>query len=277
MKAALEQAAHMGDEAFGVVRTRRGFGIRVPSDRYENVIMRLRPDDAQQFVGDRWEISGLPVTTGADAVKEFVDGWEVHPLFSFRKGWRRTWVVRAKADPFTNVVEHQTGFAVIQKYEPRPAAGNAARERWRPAKKAQLSAAEFPALRPAASRPARPSPTVSPAASQTVRPTAAADPSLEERIASAVATAVAPLAAQMAALQAGMRGNVDASTPAVAAAEPVMAAMEVEPAAVAEAVAEAAAAAMTDALQDGASAMTRPAAPERMNMDRHEEYSGPNS
>ncbi len=114
LKAAREQAAHMGEEAFGVVQTRRGYGIRVRSEQYENVMMRLRPDDAQKFLGDRWEISGLPVTTGAEAVKEFVEGWAVHPLFSFRQGWRRTWVVRAKSAPEQKVVEHQTGFAVIQ-------------------------------------------------------------------------------------------------------------------------------------------------------------------
>ena len=58
LAAALEQAAHMGEDAFGVVQTKKGFGIRVRSDQYENVLMRLRPDDAQQFLVDRWRSQG---------------------------------------------------------------------------------------------------------------------------------------------------------------------------------------------------------------------------
>lgn len=212
LKVALEQAAHMGDEAHGVVRTRRGLGIRVPSDRYENVIMRLRPDDAQLFVGDRWEISGLPVTTGADAVKEFVEDWAVHPLFSFRKGWRRTWVVRAKSAPEQKVVEHQTGFAVIQEYNPRPKPGGEVKEFWRQPRRSSMPPSSTPALRPSAFPPLRSSTSASarsapPTSAADLPPVAEAEPSLEERIGQAVAAAIAPIAAQLAALQnAGIPG-----------------------------------------------------------------------
>ena len=271
IEAAREQASHMADDAFGVVRTRRGYGIRVLSERYEAVIMHLRPDDAQQFVGDRWEISGLPVTTGVEAMKEFVDGWEVHPLFTFRQGWRRTWVVRARSAPSTRVVEHQSGFAVIQEYQQRPPQVAAVRERWQPGKRASASySASFPPLPLARNGqvdphgPTRQAPTDSPAGSSPVRPAATmVETSLEERIASAVAAAMAPFAAQMAALQVGAATN-----PAAAPMETERL-TEVMPDAVASTV---------DVNQDGVTVpLTRPAAPDRMNTGRHEEYSGPNS
>ncbi len=203
VKAAREQASHMGDEAFGVVRTKRGFGIRVRSENYEAVMMRLRPDDAQQFLGDRWEISGLPVTTGAEAVKAFVQGWDVHPLFSFRQGWRRTWVVRAAVAPQQRVVEHQSGFAVLQEYHPRRAAPSVQKERWSPPKRTSaVHTTDFPPLRPpkvnvaTAEAPARDGVSAPSAASPSL--------SLEDRIAQAVAAAIAPISAQLAALQAGV-------------------------------------------------------------------------
>ena len=202
-KAAREQASHMGDEAFGVVRTKRGFGIRVRSENYEAVMMRLRPDDAQQFLGDRWEISGLPVTTGAEAVKAFVQGWDVHPLFSFRQGWRRTWVVRAAIAPQQRVVEHQSGFAVLQEYHPRRAAPSVQKERWSPPKRTSaVHTTDFPPLRPPKVNVA----TAEAPARDGVSAPSAASPSLglKDRITQAVAAAIAPISAQLAALQAGV-------------------------------------------------------------------------
>ena len=203
LKTAAEQASHMGDDAFGVVRTRRGFGIRVRNEQYESVMMRLRPDDAHQFLGDRWEISGLPVTTGAEAVKEFVEGWTVHPLFSFRKGWRRTWVVRAATAPQQRVVEHQSGFAVIQEYHQRAGPPAAQKERWSPPKRTStLHTSDFPPLQ-LAQRSGRQPPAATTAAAAPAAATAleTATLGLEDRIAQAVAAAMAPFTAQIAALQ----------------------------------------------------------------------------
>ena len=173
------------------------------SENYEAVMMRLRPDDAQQFLRDRWEISGLPVTTGAEAVKAFVQGWDVHPLFSFRQGWRRTWVVRAAIAPQQRVVEHQSGFAVLQEYHPRRAAPSVQKERWSPPKRTSaVHTTDFPPLRPpkvnvaTAEAPARDGVSAPSAASPSL--------SLEDRIAQAVAAAIAPISAQLAALQAGV-------------------------------------------------------------------------
>lgn len=74
--------------------------------------------------------SGLPVTTGKDAVRNFASGWTVEPLFSFRQGWRRTWVVRAMTPPTEMVVEHEIGYAVIKEYQQKLAPDKGVRMQW---------------------------------------------------------------------------------------------------------------------------------------------------
>ena len=69
-------------------------------------------------------------------------------MFSFRKDWRRTWVVRAAGCPEKRVVEHQDGFAVIQEYSQRQGNAGETRERWQPPRRSSAdSMSDFPMLR----------------------------------------------------------------------------------------------------------------------------------
>jgi hypothetical protein len=198
----------MEDEAFGVVSTRRGLAIRVRSGQYANVIRRFRPEDADHFIGERWEVSGLPVTTGEEALKEFLHPWPVHAMYYFREGWRRTWVVRSGESPPLTVVEHQEGFAVINAFKPRATKQSEGRERRRPQSQGPaLSGHAFLPLRgsaktvtPAAAgaapgQPARADVNIAPCETLAPAPTPTAN--IQDEIAKAMTAVLGPLVAQI--------------------------------------------------------------------------------
>ena len=119
VQAALRQADFLGDQAFGVIATSRGFGIRVKAESFEEVLKTMRPDDFQSFVGKKLEISGLPLAMGKESLQCFLGNWQVHPLYSFRQGFRRTWLVRAAGEPLEKTIAHEYGMAVINESIPR--------------------------------------------------------------------------------------------------------------------------------------------------------------
>ena len=50
-----------------------------------------------------------------DAVTDFLAGWKVIPVKTFRQGYRRTWVVRAAEQPMSTKLQHDFGLAVIKR------------------------------------------------------------------------------------------------------------------------------------------------------------------
>ena len=64
---ALRQAIRFSDHC-GVVKTHKGFGVWVPSEKYDKAVGIVRPEDAAIFLGKRFEESGLPLSCGKDAV-----------------------------------------------------------------------------------------------------------------------------------------------------------------------------------------------------------------
>ena len=96
---ALKQATWFGESCYGIVNTRRGRAIRVKAEDHAKVAEQVRPGDANKFLGEKWEVSGLPVATSKDALVVFLDPCVVVPEHSFRQGSRRTWVVRARTPP----------------------------------------------------------------------------------------------------------------------------------------------------------------------------------
>ena len=59
---------------------------------------------ADQFSGNTWEISVLPVAMGNESLQDFLGERNVHALHSFRQGFRRIWIVRAAQEPVEKVV-----------------------------------------------------------------------------------------------------------------------------------------------------------------------------
>ena len=99
LEGARRQTQFLGEISVGVALTTRGLGIRVKHADFERAARLLRPSDADHFIGEKWEVAGLPVCTGREALMGFLHDWEFHPLYTFRRGWGRVWVVRSSANP----------------------------------------------------------------------------------------------------------------------------------------------------------------------------------
>ena len=61
--------------------------MRVLSDDYEKVVQLVQKDRAAQFLGQRFMVSGVPLSWGKTALSRFLkeSGWEVSPQMG-RKG-----------------------------------------------------------------------------------------------------------------------------------------------------------------------------------------------
>ena len=59
-----------------------------------------------KFLGELWDVSGLPLSWGTDAVTDFLAGWKVIPVKTFRHGYRRKKIGR-------DAVFRQTWAAVV--------------------------------------------------------------------------------------------------------------------------------------------------------------------
>ena len=99
-------AVQAGCSHLGVVKTKKGFGIRVPGKDFEEAVKATRPEDADRLLAQRFEVSGLPVFCGEDAVKTLIPGWKIEPVFTFRVRNTRTWIVAAQEAPMESKVQH---------------------------------------------------------------------------------------------------------------------------------------------------------------------------
>ena len=75
LAASIRQAQFFGETAFGVMPYANGYGIRVKSVDFENVLLQIHPEDADQFLGKKFEISGLPLAMGKESLQGFF--WEI--------------------------------------------------------------------------------------------------------------------------------------------------------------------------------------------------------
>ena len=74
-----------------------------------------QPEDHAEFQGEWWDVSGLPLSRSPDAVTDFLAGWKVSPVRTFRHGYRRAWVVRALEQPMAVIKR-----TAMQKARPNP-------------------------------------------------------------------------------------------------------------------------------------------------------------
>ena len=99
LEGALRKTSWLAERAFGVVTTRLGLAVRVRTADFEEVMRLVQPENYTKFLGELWDVSGLPLSWGPEAVTDFLAGWKVSPVRTFRQGYRRTWVVRALEHP----------------------------------------------------------------------------------------------------------------------------------------------------------------------------------
>ena len=71
---AIRQAGRMHGH-FGVIKTRKGYGVRVLPEDFEEAARAIRPDDAESFTGTKYEVSGLPLFCGRGAIADLLYTW----------------------------------------------------------------------------------------------------------------------------------------------------------------------------------------------------------
>ena len=111
---AVRQVSRMVDH-YGVVKTHRGYGARVVADDFEEAVRTIRTEDAAAFLGTRYEVSGLPLSCGKDAIQDLLSTWTgATPITTYRTYRSRTWLVSAPSAPLDDKVQHEEGIAYIQ-------------------------------------------------------------------------------------------------------------------------------------------------------------------
>ena len=63
LNGALSQAARIAQHC-GVVKTRRGYGIRISAEHFEDLVRIIYPEDLAGPIGATYEVSGLPLPCG---------------------------------------------------------------------------------------------------------------------------------------------------------------------------------------------------------------------
>ena len=90
LAAASRQAAKIGHHC-GIVKTFKGFALRVLSDQFEEAVHMVRPRDAAGFLGNKYEVSGLPQSCGEEAIRDLLSWWiGAVPISTFKTGRTRT-------------------------------------------------------------------------------------------------------------------------------------------------------------------------------------------
>ena len=80
--------------------------------------MMMRPDDAEALLAPMFEVSGLPLWCGREAMGNLIPGWVVSPLYTYKQQSSRTWIVAAKEAPFERTYQHADGLVLIQEHQP---------------------------------------------------------------------------------------------------------------------------------------------------------------
>ena len=133
LEGALRKTSWLAERAFGVVTTRLGLAVRVRTADFEEVMRLVQPENYTKFLGELWDVSGLPLSWGPEAVTDFLAGWKVSPVRTFRQGYRRTWVVRALEPPMSAKLQHEFGLAVIKRSTAQKARTSPEIQKWMPA------------------------------------------------------------------------------------------------------------------------------------------------
>ena len=103
----------------GLVMTRKGLALRVNAEHFEEIVKVIHADNADKFLGSKWEVAGIPLEWCAEAVKVFLGEWKCEPVAQRRIGFRRTWIVSAASPPPERRLGHPSGEATISEAQPR--------------------------------------------------------------------------------------------------------------------------------------------------------------
>ena len=79
------QTSWIAESGFGVVTIRLGLAVKGKTTDFEEVVKLVQPESHTKFLGELWDVSGLPFSWGPDAVKDFLAGWKVSLVKTFGK------------------------------------------------------------------------------------------------------------------------------------------------------------------------------------------------
>ena len=82
----LDGALRLADRAYGVVTTRLALAVSVKTPDFEEVVRLVQPENYNKFLGELWDVSGLHLSRGPDAVTDFLAGWKVSSLKTLSTG-----------------------------------------------------------------------------------------------------------------------------------------------------------------------------------------------
>ena len=202
----LRQTGRIPDH-YGVVKTFKGFGARVLAQQHQEAVRLVRPEDAESLLGQKYEVSGLPLSCGKDAVEELLSTWTgVVAISTFRTNRYRSWIVAAPSPPLQSKFQHGQGLAYIQPARPmnrrekQPAprfvSSEMPREKppwektWAGVARGEQKSASASMASSASSAPVKPIPAAQPASAAA---SLVANMDIAALIRNAVAEAVAPL------------------------------------------------------------------------------------
>ena len=63
--------------AVGLVTTRSGLALRVPTAEFETTVKLIHPTEPSRFLDQRWEVAGVPLDWGPEALQAFLGAWDV--------------------------------------------------------------------------------------------------------------------------------------------------------------------------------------------------------
>ena len=62
LEGALRKTSWLAERAFGVVTTRLGLSVRLITTDFEEVVKLVQPENYTKFLGEMWDVSGLPLS-----------------------------------------------------------------------------------------------------------------------------------------------------------------------------------------------------------------------
>ena len=135
--AALRIAAANEDKVHGVVPTKLGWGLRVQTRDFEEILQIVQPAEEQaRFLGKDWEVSGIPLDWTSQDVIAFLQGWDirVRPGDKRRNAFRNTWTVRSSQEPPQDSLIHPTlpVTALIREKQSKPLQNGRNVSVWKP-------------------------------------------------------------------------------------------------------------------------------------------------
>ena len=118
--AAVRKANAIGPTILGVTPRNKGLGLRTKECDFEKVVGQIyTSEEARRFMGDRWEVTNLPLSWSKAAVQAFLSGWPCTVEATYRAGKTRNAIARLSVPPLHHRLQQDYWCAIIRPAEAR--------------------------------------------------------------------------------------------------------------------------------------------------------------